>query len=118
MKRFNPEWILRIAVFGTFLGHGYFALLVNPAWIPYLQKVGFSYEASKTIMPVIGAIDICVAFTILIKPYRPVILYACVWAFLAALMRPITGESFFQFIERAANFLAPLALLVLTKKKP
>ena len=33
--------ILRIGVFGTFLGHGLVALQGNPAWIPYLTTVGF-----------------------------------------------------------------------------
>ena len=33
------EWILRIGVFGTFLGHGIFALMIKQSWIPYFTWI-------------------------------------------------------------------------------
>ncbi len=104
------EWILRIGVFGTFLGHGIYAILSNSAWIPYLTTVGFSTEWALRIMPVIGIIDLLVAAIILFKPVKPVVIYAIIWAFLTALVRPVAGESILTFVERAANWAAPLAL--------
>jgi hypothetical protein len=61
------EWILRIGVFGTFLGHGLLAASVNPDWIHYLNTVGISDEVAIKIMPVIGIIDILVALIVLIR---------------------------------------------------
>jgi len=107
------EWVLRVGVFGTFLGHGIFALGVKSSWIPLLTTIGFSESSAIQIMPVIGCIDITVAFCILVLPIRIVLIWATFWAFCAALMRPISGEPIWEFIERTANWSAPLALLLL-----
>ncbi len=110
------EWILRIAVCGTFLGHGIFALKQNPAWIPFLTHWGISQEIALDLMIAIGTIDLGIALVTIIRPNKYVLMYATAWAFAAALMRPITGASIWAFIERAANWSAPLALLWLRKK--
>lgn len=105
------EIILRIAVFGVFLGHGYFAYGVKEHWISYLETVGFSYESSVSLMPYIGILDFIVAAIVLMFPIRIIVLWAAIWAFSAALVRPISGEPIWDFVERAANWGAPLSLL-------
>ncbi len=107
------EWILRIAVFGTFLGHGIFALGVKQSWIPYFTSVGISESIAVLLLPLIGIIDIIVAIFALVKPIRAILIYASIWAFITALIRPITGEPIWDFVERTANWAAPLALLYL-----
>ena len=107
------EWALRIAVFGAFLGHGVFALLVKQSWIPYFNAVGISNATAITLLPLIGILDILVAISVLVKPLRGVLIWAVFWAFLTALIRPISGEPIWDFVERAANWAAPLALLYL-----
>lgn len=109
--------VLRIGVFGTFLGHGILAFQVKESWIKYLNTVGFSDDQALMIMPVIGIIDILVSIVILLKPIKPIVIYAFIWTFLTALMRPISGESMLEFIERSANWAAPLALYFLLYKK-
>ena len=107
------EWILRIGIFGTFLGHGVFALLVKQSWIPYFMSVGISESTAIILLPLIGLLDIIVAIFALIKPIRAVIIWATLWAFATALIRPISGEPIWDFVERTANWAAPLALLYL-----
>ncbi len=107
------EWILRIAVFGAFLGHGVFALLVKKSWIPYFASVGISESAAVILLPLIGILDIIVAIFALVKPFRGVLIWATTWAFITALIRPISGEPIWDFVERTANWAAPLALLYL-----
>jgi hypothetical protein len=107
------SWVLKIGVFGIFLGHGIYAIQVNQAWIPYLEKVGFSNNISNQIMPYIGYLDIIVAVSVLIKPIRFILIWAIFWAFLTALMRPIAGGSILDFVERAGNWATPLALLLI-----
>ena len=107
------EWILRIAVFGTFLGHGVFALLGKQSWIPYFTSVGISESTAIILLPLIGIMDILVAIFALVRPVRAVLIWATSWAFLTALIRPIAGESVWDFVERTANWTAPLALLYL-----
>jgi len=110
-------WVLKIGVFGIFLGHGIYTIQLNPKWIPFLESVGFSNEMATQIMPYIGYLDILVAVSVLVKPLRSVLIWAVFWAFLTALMRPMTGGSFLDFIERAGNWATPLALLLVLKWK-
>ncbi len=111
------NWVLKIGIFGIFLGHGIYAVQVNHAWVPFLEIVGFSNEYSLQIMPYIGYLDIIVAVSILIKPLRIILIWAIFWAFLTALMRPITGGSVLDIIERSGNWATPLALFLLLKWK-
>ena len=107
------EWILRIGVFGTFLGHGVFALTVKQSWIHYFTAVGISEASATTLLPLIGLMDVSVAIFALIKPIRVVLVWASIWGFITALIRPISGEPIWDFVERSANWAAPLALLYL-----
>lgn len=107
------EWVLRIAVAGEFAGHGIFALQAKQGWIPYFTTLGFSSETAITLMPFIGIMDLALAFLVLIFPVRIALLWMTLWGFWTALLRPIAGEPFADFIERWANWGAPLALLLL-----
>ncbi|MCB0475854.1 MAG: hypothetical protein KDC69_09265, partial [Flavobacteriaceae bacterium] len=95
-------------IFLTFFGHGYIALTGNTAWVPYLEVLGFSEKQAIAILPIIGTVDILVALTILIRPFKWVVLWAAIWAFSTALIRPISGASILAFIERGANWMLPL----------
>ncbi len=109
----KTEWILRIGIAGEFLGHGVFALQAKQSWLSYFSVVGISPETGATLLPLIGIADLAVAFLMLVKPLRVVIGWAVFWGFLTALMRPLNGEPIWDFVERTANWAAPLALLYL-----
>jgi hypothetical protein len=49
----------------------------------------------------------------LIYPMRAIPLWLVIWGIMTALLRPLSGEPFAEFIERAGNFGAPLAFLLL-----
>ena len=107
------KWMLRIGIVCTFCGHGMNALHINEKWIPLLTVYGFSIEQAKMLMPLIGIADIIVALFILIYPARLLLGWAFCWAFATALTRFIAGEVVWEFIERGANWAAPLSLLLL-----
>lgn len=107
------EWILRIGVAGEFIGHGLLAFAVKQSWIPYLTVVGFSPETSAALMPFIGMLDCVLALLVLLRPVRIALLWMTFWAFATALIRPIAGDSLLDFVERSANWAAPLALLMM-----
>lgn len=109
----NYEWILRIGIFGTYVGHGIFGLGVKQNWIPYLTAVGFSENLATTLLPIIGGVDLLVAVLVLFLPLRIVLIWATFWGFATALVRPIAGEPIWDFVERSSNWAAPLALLVM-----
>ncbi|MBI2043688.1 hypothetical protein HYT25_04840 [Candidatus Pacearchaeota archaeon] len=111
------EWILRIALFGEFLGHGIFALQLKARFIEMLVAffgfVGITLATSSAnnIMSLIGAADVLTAILALVFPFRLLLVWASVWAFLTALARPIAGDPIWDFVERWANIGVPLALL-------
>ncbi len=108
------QWVLRIAVAGEFFGHGMFALQGKAQWIGWTQSLlGVSAEMATTLILLVGIADILVAFIVLIKPIRIILLWAALWGFWTALLRPIVGEPVWDFVERWANWGAPLALLLI-----
>lgn len=108
------EWILRIAIFGEFFGHGVFALQGKKQWLGWIsQMTGVSDVLAVQLLSLIGIADIVVAIIILVRPIRIVLLWAAIWGFWTALLRPIVGEPIWDFVERWANWGAPLALLLL-----
>lgn len=108
------EWILRIAVAGEFIGHGVFALQGKKDWINWFSNFGISnVGTATTILFLVGLMDIVLAILILIKPIRIALLWMVFWGFWTALIRPIVGMPVWDFVERWANWGAPLALLLL-----
>lgn len=106
------EWILRIALFGEFLGHGIFALQLKPRFLEMLAAfTGITGNTANIVLMTIGVADIVVAILALVFPFRLLLLWASIWGFLTALARPIAGDPVWDFIERWANWGVPLALL-------
>lgn len=112
------EWILRIGVAGEFLGHGIFALQGDKLdWIKWTQELsGMDVSMATTFIMIVGVVDVLLAILVLVKPVRPVLLWMAFWGFWTALVRPLVGMPIWDFIERFANWAAPLALYYLLKK--
>ncbi|MBI2628144.1 MAG: DoxX family membrane protein [Candidatus Niyogibacteria bacterium] len=107
-------WVLRISVAGEFIGHGVFALQGKKDWVNWFAKFGVSNAGTAAqLLFLIGIIDIALAILILIKPVRIALLWMAFWGFWTALLRPIVGMPVWDFVERWANWGAPLALLLI-----
>lgn len=108
------EWVLRVAVAGEFLGHGVFALQGKEQWLGWFAQFGIADAAlAAQILFLIGLLDLTVALIVLVRPIPAVLLWAAFWGFWTALVRPLVGGPFWDFVERWANWGAPLALLFL-----
>lgn len=108
------EWILRIAIFGTFLGHGALALQLKSSFLTLIEGMtGISGSLAENLLLTIGIVDIITAIFAIVYPFRLLLMWATVWSFLTALSRPVSGEPVWDFVERWANWGAPLALLYL-----
>src|ERR1041384_6704162 len=106
------HWLLRFACAAEFVGHGAFGIITKAAWVPYFAVAGIPPELAWKLMPVIGAVDVTLGLYVgLLRPARAVLLYMAVWGLLTAAARPLSGEPFWEFVERASNLVAPLALL-------
>jgi hypothetical protein len=106
-------WLLRLACVWEYVGHGAFGVITKAAWVPYYGVVGISEAWAYKLMPLTGSVDIFLGFLTLLKPIRAALLYMAVWGLWTALLRPLSGEPFWETIERAPNFLVPAALLYL-----
>lgn len=106
------EWVLRIAIAGEFVGHGVFALQGKAQWVGWIsQMIGVQADTAVQLLSLIGFLDLLVALMVLVKPIPVVLLWAAFWGFWTALVRPLVNEPIWDFIERSANWGAPLALL-------
>ena len=109
------QWALRIGVALEFIGHGVAGFYRPVAWIPYFTFFGIPETFAYTHMTYItGTVDIALGVLVLLRPVRAVILHMAVWGLMTAWLRPLTGESWFELVERGANYGMPLTLLVLS----
>ncbi len=108
------EWVLRIGVAGEFIGHGVFAIQGKKDWINWFSNFGVSDTGTAAnLLFWIGVVDILLAVLVLAKPMRLPLLWMTFWGFWTAILRPLVGMPVWDFVERWANWSAPLALLIL-----
>ncbi|OGK24769.1 hypothetical protein A2954_00880 [Candidatus Roizmanbacteria bacterium RIFCSPLOWO2_01_FULL_37_12] len=118
MKNKYLEWTLRIGVAGEFIGHGVFGLQGKKQWIGWIrQMTGVDTTLATQLLFLVGLLDIAVALVVLVKPVKPVLLWAAIWGFWTALVRPLVGEPIWDFVERWGNWAAPLALFLMLDKE-
>lgn len=112
------EWLLRVGVAGEFIGHGLLATGGKRDWIGWISQMAHvGNPTAATLLFWIGVSDVIVALIILFKPMRPVLLWAAFWGFWTAIVRPLVGVGWLDFIERSANWAAPLALFYYYKDR-
>jgi hypothetical protein len=97
-----------------FIGHGAFGIITKPIWCNYFALFGIGHDTAYRLMPLLGAFDIMMGIGMLIYPMRVIPLWLVIWGAFTAFLRPLSGEPVAEFIERAGNFGAPLALLFLS----
>ena len=107
------NYTLRIATACCFIGHGAFGIITKAVWCNYFALFGIGTDLAYKLMPWLGSFDILLGITMLILPVRIIPAWLVVWGIVTALCRPLSGEPFAEFIERAGNYGAPFTLLLL-----
>ena len=105
--------ILRTGVAMCFIGHGAFGLMTKQAWVPYFGVAGIPEPLAWRLMPWIGGLDVAIGFLAFVWPSRALFLWAAAWAVWTALLRPLAGQGWPEFFERAGNYGVPVAILVI-----
>lgn len=117
MNTLNTEhkiyYTLRIAAAMCFIGHGSFGIITKAIWCNYFAVFGIGHDMAYHLMPIVGSIDIWMGLSLLFYPVRAIAFWLVIWGFITACFRPLSGEPFAELLERAGNFGAPLALLLL-----
>lgn len=108
------HYTLRVATAFCFIGHGSFGIITKAVWCNYFAVFGIGTELAYKLMPWLGAFDILLGLMVLILPLRIIPAWLVIWGFITALCRPLSGEHFAEFIERAGNFGVPFVLLLLS----
>lgn len=110
----SVHYTLRVAAAMCFIGHGSFGIITKPIWCNYFAVFGIGQGLSYQLMPIVGCFDILCGLLMLFYPMRIIPTWLVIWGFITALCRPLSGEPFGEFIERAGNYGAPLAFLILS----
>lgn len=108
------HYILRIAIAMCFIGHGIFGVITKEIWCNYFAVFGIVKATAYSLMPWVGVMDISLGILMLVYPMRAIAFWLVIWGTFTAFLRPISGEPFAEVLERAGNFGAPLAFLILS----
>src|SRR5579862_3385575 len=107
-------YTLRLSAAMCFIGHGAFGIITKPIWCNYFAVFGIGHDLAYRLMPLVGTIDILLGLSLLFYPLRAVAGWLVCWGLITATLRPLSGEPVAEMIERAGNYGAPLALLLLS----
>ena len=108
------HYIFRIACAMCFIGHGAFGIITKQIWCNYFAVFGIGEATAYQLMPVVGIVDIVMGLVLLVYPIRAAAGWLVFWGLFTASLRPLSGEPFAEFLERAGNWGAPLILLMLS----
>jgi hypothetical protein len=108
----REQCILRWSAALCFAGHGTFGLLTKVDWLPYFAIFGIGQSAALRLMPLVGSLDLLVAVLLFLRPSPAVYVWAAFWTLFTALLRPLAGQGWPEFFERAGNYGPPLTLLL------
>lgn len=113
----SVEIVLRVASCCCFLGHGWIAArnLEWSGWIKFVKAAGFTESEAVWLFPLIGWMDIVLAFLTLVSPTELTTAWMVVWGLCTALIRPVAAgkkraldlvgdNAMWGFVERASNF--------------
>ena len=109
--------LLRMGVAFCFYGHGTFGLLYKESWVPFFSYFGIYREWARPLELVIGSVDYSVDYLVatlaLLIPFPALFAYAAFWGTWTAFLRPLTGLGWWEWFDRAGNFVVALAVLAL-----
>ena len=82
----------------------------------FLRWFGITQPSQAAdLMQGVGAFEVVLGLAVLIKPLSGLLLFVLAWKLGTELLRPLVGQPNYQFIERAGDYVLPLALFWLTR---
>ncbi len=102
---------LRATTATLLLGHGGLALSGKPLLLEHVRAVGLPDGA----LPLVGGFEVILALAVAWRPEATLLLGVLVWKLGTEALFPFTGDPFWEFVERAGSYVAPLALLTMVR---
>ena len=113
--------ILRLTTALLLIGHGGFGLFKQkPMLINHWSNIGLPGSGMDPVqfIMMVGGFEILLGLSVLIRPFRSVLIFIAVWKIATELLYPVTGTPIWEFIERFGSYGAPVALsFLLTLRK-
>lgn len=112
------HWILRGGTALLLIGHGGFGVWMHKqVWLDYFGALGIGAEtvADLRLLYVVGWFEIGLGLAVLYKPARGLLGFVCAYKVGSELLRPAAGEPWWEFIERAGSYVAPVALIMVDR---
>lgn len=112
--------LLRIALALVFLTHGAEAFLLNPRFIDLLINSAANLgdwrvpeSEVKSVLRWIGVMDMTLALTLVLRPFRALLGWMAVWGLITALARLTANGwgAYPEFLLRTTHFVVPFVLL-------
>jgi hypothetical protein len=105
-------WITRGSIALLFVGHGGLGIwAAKQEWFDFLGWFGVA-ESSQAVdlMIWVGIFEVVLGLAVLYRPLRSLLVLVLVWKLGTELLRPLVGQPNYQFVERAGDYVLPLAL--------
>jgi hypothetical protein len=109
----QAAWILRLTTALLLIGHGGFgAAMAKPDWLRYFGVVGLdpATVTAADLTARLGWFEMVLGLAVLVWPAPALLVFVFVWKVGVELLRPFTGELFWELVERGGSYAAPLAL--------
>jgi hypothetical protein len=109
-------WALRVVAATLFIGHGMFGAITHKAMLmQHFAAVGIGSGApdAALLLQFIGWGEMALGAALLFSSSHTLLWGAFGWKVFTELLYPLSGDSFFEVVERGGSYAAPLALLVL-----
>lgn len=103
---------LRASVATLLVGHGGLAFLGKPLLATHAAAVGLP-EGS---LALVGAFEIGLGAAVVVKPAPGLLLGIVGWKLATEALFPFTGAPFWELVERAGSYVAPLALWYMVRE--
>lgn len=107
-RRRQLHLVLRATTATLLLGHGGLALFGKPLLADHLAAVGLPAGA----LPAVGAAEVALAGLVAVRPLPGIVLFVLGWKLATEALFLVAGSPFWEFVERAGSYVAPLALWV------
>ena len=110
------HWTLRMTTALLLIGHGGFgAFKQKPMLIEHWEAAGLPVGGVDPVLflVLVGAFEILLGILVLVRPFRPLLVFILIWKLFTEFLYPLSGAPFWEFIERWGSYGAPLALVFL-----
>jgi len=106
--------VLRVAVALALIGHAGLGLFQQKAGLlDMYARVGLPSTIEGIPLAVaIAWFELALAAAVLLRPLRSLLVFVCVYKIMMGLLHPVSGALWWEFIERGADYMAPIALIL------